>query len=272
MKYWIFLSGIVLAWSVQAAYDISLPPFTFHGEIVKWNGAAFGTNDDAQVVAKLNGTNVVDRCNLVSGAYPATNYRLLIPLSETPQPGRAQAGDDISFEVYYDGAVHAVMDAELLPKVGHPATYINVNMVVGTDSNTNGLPDEYEALLEPYYMLYNNLTNLTANHDFDGDGFSNLQEFLAGTVPVIGGDYPAINGWTSMPAGWFAFTFLSAPGRTYTIQGADPNDALDWSAEVFSRFADEEPSEMFLSSQDDGVITLYLCPTNRAKLYTLQID
>jgi len=267
---WIGL--VFLVANVGVASEIPLPPFTYHGEVVKWNGMAFGSNDSAQVVARL-GSNVVDRCSLASGLYPSTNYRLTIPMSESPQSGKAQPGDTVTFEVYYDGTVHAVIDDAQLPVVGAPATFAVCNMVVGTDSNANGLPDEYEALLEPYYLMKGRaLDEITSSDDFDGDGFSNLQEFLAGTVPVMGEDFPSIQKWTPLPAGWFAFTFMTAPGRTYTVQGADPHEMLEWSAEIFSRVADRTPDETFLSTQDDGVVTLYLCPTNQAQLYQLQID
>lgn len=262
----------LLAGSAWAASEIPLPPFIYHGEIVRWDGVAIGAKDDAQVAAKLGGV-VVARCNLVNGEYPNTNYRLHIPMSETRRAGKAQTGDVVTFEVYYDGAVHSVMDAALLPAVGDPAGFGHCNMVIGTDSNTNGLPDEYDALLLPYYLLNGQAAaDITAQDDFDGDGYSNQQEFIAGTVPVMAADFPSIRSLHTLPAGWFAFKFLTAPGRTYRIQGADSAAQFEWAQEIFSLQTNQVPVKTFFTSEDDGVTTLYLCPTNQAHFYQLRID
>ncbi|MCO5067494.1 MAG: hypothetical protein M9910_02205 [Kiritimatiellae bacterium] len=77
-----------------------------------------------------------------------------------------------------------------------------------TDANTNGLPDEWEL------ATLGVLTNATAGGDWDGDGFRNRDEWLAGTHPNDAGSalrisriQRATNGtlvtWSSLPTGLY---------------------------------------------------------------------
>ena len=53
-------------------------------------------------------------------------------------------------------------------------------MVKGADGNFDGLPDEFE-------LLYwgNATSGVTGVIDFDGDGLTNIEEFVGGTDPTV---------------------------------------------------------------------------------------
>ena len=59
--------------------------------------------------------------------------------------------------------------------------------VTGGDSDGDGLPDEFE---EKYAFL-NPVDATDADADYDGDGFSNLEEFEAGTDPSASASHPS---------------------------------------------------------------------------------
>ena len=141
---------VLVAVSVRAEIVVPLPPFTVYGDAHNWNGRAFSSNDAATVVAKINGV-VMDRCDVVSGTYPALNYRVHIPMAGSSVAGRGAIGDLITFEVYYDGQTHSVCTGLTAFTVGQPASAARYDLFVGTDLDADGLPDEYESLLMPYY-------------------------------------------------------------------------------------------------------------------------
>ena len=76
----------------------------------------------------------------------------------------------------------------------------------------NGLP-------VPWLISNFGTTNLNASGDVDGDGMSNVQEYLAGTNPNDANDKLVITTYSTTPGGTLAtVTWKSVPTRGYYIQ------------------------------------------------------
>ena len=66
-----------------------------------------------------------------------------------------------------------------------------------------------------------------ASLDMDGDGFSNLQEYLAGTDPADAQSLLRIEG-ISRAANATALRFFARSNHTYTLQSCGSFDARGW--------------------------------------------
>jgi hypothetical protein len=84
------------------------------------------------------------------------------------------------------------------------------------DSDTDGMPDFWE---NQYGLNRNNPAD--ANLDNDGDGATNLQEYLAGTNPLFAGSVLRIISIESLGNNNARLTFLAMSNRTYTIEYKD---------------------------------------------------
>lgn len=118
-----------------------------------------------------------------------------------------------------------------------PGTVLNVNLSSGTDSVGDGLPDELR------YWIWQSLglpgpfdpKAIKAGDDSDGDGVSNLDEFLAGTDPANASDVFTVSLTDSGVPAVGQLTFFSVPGKTYQVQVGQiiPTTAL-WTPAFFA--------------------------------------
>jgi len=91
----------------------------------------------------------------------------------------------------------------------------------GIDSDGDGMDDDWE-------MAYFGTLTRDGRGDFDGDGQTDLQEFLAGTDPTNQGS--ALRVLTLAPLGGSGTRLLwsAAPGKTYQAQFKDQLGDADW--------------------------------------------
>jgi hypothetical protein len=104
--------------------------------------------------------------------------------------------------------------AVIVTNYGGTAQSTSALLTLVADTDGNGLPDWYEALLS---SGTNNPTQ--ADFDSDGDGMTNLQEFLAGTDPQDPLSYLKVN--ISALTGNASIWFMAVTNRTYTVQYKD---------------------------------------------------
>ena len=137
-----------------------------------------------------------------------------------------------------------------------PALEIEGTVVTATDTEPDGLPDDWEN------FYFGNLSQ-GANDDPDGDGASNLAEYLAGTNPNEATSVLQIVSIESAPGGT-SLRFQFAASRRYTIEYS--GDLQRWSAvtdPVLTYYATPGVAEW----KDDGAQTGGLGPT---RFYRIQ--
>jgi hypothetical protein len=201
---------------------VAAPPQTLAIAFPPTNGATVNLpqNGIYTLVARFTDTLTADInlfSILIDGAFQArTNasglarYRFQ---DQTPSDGKNELRFDWSGMTSGQHYIEVLFNGDGLNL--QASRLVNVTVTGLTDTDGDGLPDNWETQngLHP-----NDSTGVNgANGDPDGDHFTNIQEYLAGTNPQDGNSLLRI---TQLTNGGRRITWQSVPGRNYQVYSA----------------------------------------------------
>lgn len=179
----------MFATAVQAG--LPLAPTVTYGLIRNEYGQPILSGADVAII-KNDGSGTVCAHQMIEGLFlPGVNYRLSLELESGAPLRRIQAalvGDPMRIAVTIGG-----VDQPLTPNPAFPAPSPGVarriDYATGIDSDGDGIPDAWKALMVLMSDgFFTSIDDIKAHEDPDEDGLTNLQEFLAGTLPFLATD------------------------------------------------------------------------------------
>ena len=144
---------------------------------------------------------------------------------------------------------------------------VKAAVVALPDSDGDGLPDVWELL---HGLDANNAAGIHgADGDFEGDGSSNLFEYLAGSNPLESDleDQPLADVMPN-PDGTMTLVFPALPGRTYRIEYSDGLSDWQYATGALTVVA-EDPAFQWI---DDGSTTGGLPADGVRRFYRVEIS
>lgn len=194
--------------------------------------------------------------------YPGMNYRLSLEI-DSSGPSRPYAvleGTEMKIKFLIGGEEQSVTPSPVFA-VPTNGTAQRKDYSLGQDADGDGLPDAWEEWVlsidgRPYDAA--GIAAFKPGDDSDGDGMSNVQEFLAGTDPFLDTDLFAITHFVKTGAGnRTEIRFTTVPGRTYRVVTSDTLENPTWNPVATSRTSDGPTAyEAYPGTGRD--ITLYI--------------
>ena len=230
--------GFCLSTSAAVQQPLELPPFTFAGRIVDYAHIAYDADTVVEVRVKTKDGTLLAKTKTATHGNTAFNYSVDIPIATQAIARHVKVGDQVVFEfVDPDGRIYAGIVADGDATIGNTGDYRKVNVILATDADGDGVADEYVETLA-YEMWLNDKTVYEPDADWDGDGQSNRDEYVAGTNPFDATDKFSVLEMATKDGfkDYYSFKVLVSQGRSYTVSTTDKlaQDATEWTTGTFS--------------------------------------
>ena len=274
-------SLILLVSLLSSLTALAFPPapyYTLYGMVRDQIGQTL-TAEGAVVVLLKEGVEV--------GRTPITanridqSYELNVRMDQT-RSGTALYSDKavsvgglFSLVVEMNGSTFYPIEVSGTLEAGNGGERTRLDLTLGEDSDGDGLPDVWEQ-----WQLYQagqypaadgswDLSQISANGDFDGDGQSDGFEYIAGT---FAGDATEVFGLEIKEklAGNVRLEFYAITGKTYTIERS--SDMLEWTRVNFATESAQNTPAAGHVAAGVGQVPVFLTPASDAKeFYRLSV-
>lgn len=159
-------------------------------------------------------------------------------------------------------------------KIGKPGEITQLDLTLGEDKDKDGLPDTWEGWQLYKAGYYPNasggwdLTLIDRDSDFDGDGQSNLLEYIAGTFAGDSAEFSVLTIKEELPES-MRFEFYGVTGKVYTIEST--LDMKTWTRVPFAVGAPGIGNNAYQAS-NVGIVSVFTAPRSSAsEFYRLSI-
>ena len=265
------LATVVLFTSTFAPAGVPRPMLMYYGQACDRYGQVYKSGAD---IFLLRGTQEVARTTIAGAIAPGVNFRLSVPYDSDPTDANyvayaVNAGDELTVWVT-DSAGTRQVESCTVPPDGAPGEAVALRIIAGEDTDSDGMSDAWERAngLDP-------TDPSDASADLDGDGQTNLAEYLSGTLPWLGSDRFGTSALTTTPNGMYALTFPTTYGKLYTVQTAplalDETGGFAWSPCPFALEDATAPTQTRIQGTGSPV-TIYLDMTALNGLWRLSIQ
>jgi hypothetical protein len=257
MKTRVALLGVLLGAGLASAGTLR-PSMIVYGVIRDSYGIRLGA-DTANVSAFL-GSNEVARTTIRPQPNGA-NYRFEVNVSDplAASANEVTPGATVTIRVKMGVTLQPTIGTNTFLALGNGAA-VNINLILGTDSDGDGLPDNWEWMaIANSGGAVSNLSQVGPGRDLDGDGMPDDQEFFYGSFPFLPGDELRMSSLTRRANGRLSFTLTPVPGVSYWVETAPSLTAPAWTVYPVSLTETGELSAREFTGGDQPV-TLFLAP------------
>ena len=260
-----------------ASLPVAFVPYTFAGRITDYAHIAYDADSVVEIRLKAADGTLLAKTTTRTSGVTSYNYVLPVPVSTQAMQGYARVGQKVVFE-FVDpyGRIYQGLVSEADAVIGNPGTVRNLNVILATDSDKDGVADEYVESIE-YWMWINGIEGpYEPNADYDGDGHSNYEEYVAGTNPCDKLDKFSVR-QMALEQGIEGYVRLRVPvtqGRSYSVVGTPKLENPDWQPTAFTQDPEREPAETYFNTgaSEIGYRTIFVKKDGPSHFYKVKVE
>jgi hypothetical protein len=269
----------LLACALSSSAFPPAPPYTIFGNVRDQYGVLLPSK--GAFVVTYVGLKEMQRQEVMD--VPSANYnyqmRLRLDLTRpetlTYHPKALATGSIFNLAVVRGNRIYRPIEVASPPTVGAAADRRRLDLTLGVDLDGDGLPDAWEEA-----QLYQagerpgvngwELSKLDRDGDYDGDGTSNWNEYLAGTYALDATSILDLEIAEKLSDS-VRLEFYSFYGKQYTLEAS--TDLQTWAGVALSLTAPAEgvavATQSSLTATMTGVTSVYVGTTDTAAHYRL---
>lgn len=255
---------IVLLLGLLVGTATAYPPAPAHqiyGIVRNTSGRSLNAGEGTMIL--FNGSNEITRGPTDPLTLDGTNYRLNVPMDSgifagLYQPNALTQNVPFQIRVVINGINHVpIQMTGSIWNIGAPGGRTRIDLTLGVDSDGDGIPDEWEQLMidSDYTGRLLSFADVNPNDDLDGDGLTNLQEFLLGTYPLDAGDGLKLE-IVSVSGGMAHMQFVCVSGRTYKVTST--SNLRTWNSTTFAVGSTTSEQLPQLRADDTTILDIYV--------------
>lgn len=225
MKKMVWLGVMVLGLGCLGA-TFPTGEFVVVGRACNYNFEAMGESDGVVLELARGDGAVVAQCGVADPDERGYNFRLCVPMGSANTGACVKYGEKLTLVARQGGKPSSISLESVTAGAANSAMAADVVFATYSDP-AQKVPDEYIEDINAM-ILYNwDVTGgkWDPDADWDGDGFSNYAEYVAGTDPFDATDMLRVTEISSAKTeggeARLAVTFEYAGGRIYGVEGAE---------------------------------------------------
>lgn len=262
------------ALSLGAAPVFPLGTYVVQGAVKNYRNALYEGLPNARVQAvAADGTILADSPILTAEeSSEGWNFRLEIPVGSRATKVTAAVGDSVRLFVK-DGPTLGVSCDAVTVAAANATTNLTVGVVdctkfpsshVSAVDGKVAVANAYLDEIEPWMDAYGYKTYLP-DADWDNDGISNYDEYLAGTNPFDPEDKLVVTAFVADQRKLHALSFQYADGHVYAVEATADLANPAWQKTALKTSADQAGSQSQVLLPEGGIVgTVYIVPTTDA--------
>jgi hypothetical protein len=253
------------------------PFYTLYGVVKDQVGATLAV--EGAVLVLLRDNLEIGRTPISREAGADGNYELPIAIDQNRVGTRTYSHTAVaaqgvfSLVVEMNGAKFYPIEVSGTLRAGVGGERVRLDLNLGADTDGDGLPDAWEE-----WQLYQagklpgangwNLSLITRDGDFDGDGMSNHAEYVAGTFAGDATERFELRIRDRSPAG-IQFEFFAITGKVYSIE--ESTDLRTWTTVPFVTGAGGAAARTYRATAV-AILPAYVAhPPSTSRFYRLSV-
>lgn len=268
-----------LAWTTILPAFPPAPFYTIYGDVRNPYGELVPP-EGAVVIVYRNGSELL-RQTLTRTDHLDYNYqvRLRIDMMRAATGSYSSIalnpGATFSVAVNIGGQLHYPIGVSVPQGVGNPAERTRLDLVLGVDSDGDGLPDAWEEA-QLYHAGYLpgpdgwDLSLIDRDGDLDGDGLSNWAEYIAGTYALDASSTLELEVREFFEGG-VRLDFYALYGKIYTLEVSTDLDEWVPSPFALSEAGAQNATNAFYRSETTGITSIYTMGNDDRVFYRLTV-
>ena len=255
-----FLLAAVLLGATARAYPPA-PDHVLYGTVRDELGRPLAAGSAVVIVSTAAGE--IARTPIARGTEPGANYQVRLPvdlgsMGVAYKPTALLPTSPFTIRVLMGGVVYLPIEVSRVgPTLGQPGKRTHLDLTLGVDSDNDGIPDAWErALIERDSSgRLRTLADIKPGDDLDGDGLTNLQEYLIGTYALDRVDGLALE-VLAVENSRARLRFTTVPGRVYTLRSS--TNLNEWSPQTFALSAAGDVNQPSYSGREVTVFEVWV--------------